>query len=158
MALAAAFALALLTTGTLPVPPSAWRSVPLRIEAHGTTIDCGFEVARGTPRVQVMILRVADADRFRQGRSFRPLYATGLESSYRFRYVFREAGEYALVFDNRLEGRFPATVLFQVDSYVRGENGVRTLPVERRRAVVALSLLFFGAVLVYSARQFLRRV
>jgi hypothetical protein len=34
----------------------------------------------------------------------------------------------------------------------------RELPPERRRAVVALSLLVFGLIVVVSARQFLRAI
>jgi len=33
---------------------------------------------------------------------------------------------------------------------------VRELPPEKRRLIVSLSLLFFGGVVVFSARQFLK--
>ena len=76
------------------------------------------------------------------------------------RFVADAAGamrDYVLVLDNRIEARFPAEVSLRVELSIpkRWPKSAR-FPRERRRATVALSLLFFGAVVVFSAAKFLR--
>jgi hypothetical protein len=58
--------------------------------------------------------------------------------------------------DNRLDGRGPSLVHLRVELTNPGSVQAIELPPARRRAVVALSLLFFGVVIIFSARQFLR--
>ena len=74
----------------------------------------------------------------------------------RLRIPIPEAGDYVLILDNRLEGRAPVDVEVKVD--ISSLDGVKakTLPPARRRIVVALSILFFGAIVFYSASQFLK--
>jgi hypothetical protein len=61
-----------------------------------------------------------------------------------------------LLLDNRLEGRFPTEVSLKFDVTHPHDVRVRTISRDRQRATVALSLLFFGAVVVFSAVRFLR--
>jgi hypothetical protein len=58
--------------------------------------------------------------------------------------------------DNRLEGRFPTEVSLRFDISNAADVRVRTIPRDRQRATVALSLLFFGATVVFAAIKFLR--
>ena len=79
-----------------------------------------------------------------------------MRASEQFRVLIPDAGDYVLVLDNRLEGRFPTQVSLRLEMTHPNDARVRTVSPERRRATVALSLLFFGAVVVFSAVRFLR--
>jgi hypothetical protein len=103
-----------------------------------------------------MLLERSQADRFNAGRPMRPIYVTGFESSARFRAHLPEGGDYVLLLDNRLEGRYAAEVQVRLESTDPQKVTVRELSPDRRRAVVTLSVLFFGAVLVFSARQYIK--
>lgn len=147
--------LVVVVNSLLSVPPSQWQGINLQIPEHGTTVDVSFRVESGS-RVQVMVLEPAEAERFHRGRSFEPLFTTGFQNSGRIRYRIREAGSYVLMIDNRLEGRGPTMLDLRVELTNPGSVHARELPAERRRAVVALSMVFFGVVVIYSARQFLK--
>jgi hypothetical protein len=149
--------LVLLTNGVLEVPASQWKAVDLVVLNHGSVLDCEFEVIKGS-RVQVMVTDLREAQRFHRGRSVRPLFASGFDNDAHFRYRFREAGRYVLIVDNRIEGRGPTLVNLRLELTNPRSMEARELPPERRRAVVALSLLVFGLIVVVSARQFLRAI
>jgi hypothetical protein len=68
-----------------------------------------------------------------------------------------ERGEYVLMIDNRIEARVPATVHLRLDVHAPADVVVRELPPERKRFIVAASLAFFGAVVLFSARKFLKQ-
>ena len=149
--------LLLLATQTLvKVPPSQGTAIALNIPQNGATVHLSFEVESGGSRIQAIILSRAEAERFHRGRSTRPVFASGFESSGDHRVVVSDAGDYVLMLDNRLEGRFPTEVSVKFDVTHPNDVRVRTISVQRQRATVALSMLFFGAVLVFSAAKFLR--
>jgi hypothetical protein len=139
------------------VPPSHWIAIDVRAPQNRTTAHVYFDVQSGGSRIQAILLSRAEAERFRQGRSIRPLYTSGFESSDRFRVLIPDRGDYVLLLDNRLESRFPTQVALRLELSHADDVTVRTVSPERRRATVALSLLFFGAVVVFSAVKFLRR-
>lgn len=146
----------LLTQTVLKVPPSHWTAIELKVPQHGSTVHLSFDVRSSDSRIQAMILSRTEAERFHRGRSARPLFATGFERSADHRVYVPDAGDYVLMLDNRLEGRFATEVALKFDVSHPTDVRVRTVPPERRRATVALSLLFFGAVVVLSAVKFLR--
>ena len=138
------------------VPPSHWTAIQLKIPQNSTTVHLAFEVEDESSPIHAMILTRPDAERLNRGRSVRPIFTSGYETSGEHRVLVPDAGEYVLLFDNRLQGRFPTRVRFRLDLSHRDDVRVRTVPPERQRATVALSLLFFGAVVVFSAVKFLR--
>ncbi|HYP08292.1 MAG TPA: hypothetical protein VER03_18810 [Bryobacteraceae bacterium] len=119
-------------------------------------MQLSFNVQNGGSNLQAMILTGDEAERFHRGRSVRPIFSSGFKGSGEYRIVIPDAGDYVLLLDNRLEGRFPTEVALKFDVTYPADLSVRTVPPERRRATVALSLLFFGAVVVFSAVKFLR--
>jgi hypothetical protein len=147
--------LILLTESTVKVPPSHWTAIELKIPQNSTTVNVSFKVENGS-RIQAIVLSREEAERFNRGKSIRPLLMSGFEKSDEFRVFVPDAGEYVLLLDNRIEARFPAEVSLRVDVSVPKNAQVRTISPERRRATVALSLLFFGAVVAFSAAKFLR--
>jgi hypothetical protein len=147
--------LVVLTDGLVNVPTSYWRAVPVPVLDNDTTVHCSFDVRTKGAKVQALLMERSQAERFHLGRSINALYVTGLETSARFRQRVPEAGNYILILDNRLE-RQPAEVALRIELTSPHGAAVREVPAERRKAVVALSLAFFGAVVVFSARQFLK--
>ena len=139
----------------IQVPPSHWTAVQLRVAEHETTVECRFKVVKGS-RVQIYIADRGEAERFHHGRSFAPVFASGFESEGHFRTIVHEAGDYVLLLDNRIDARGGAVVEVTLEETRPPAFQAQELPPPRRQAVVALSLLFFGAVIVFSATQFLK--
>ena len=145
-----------LTQAVVQVPPSHWTAIALKVPQHGSTVHLSFEVENSGPGIQAIVLSRSEAERFHRGRSIRPIFTSGFEKSGDHRVFIPDAGEYVLLLDNRLEGRNSAQVALRFDISHPTDIRVQTVPPERRRATVALSLLFFGAVIVFSAVKFLR--
>lgn len=145
--------LTVLTHGLVSVPHSYWRAIDVPIEQAGTEIECRFEVRSDTSRVNATLLTIADAERFSHGRGFTPLASTGFEFKGSLRYTAEQPGKYVLILDNRVEGRRPTEVELQIDLEPPRVVVVKTVPVERRRAVVLISVLSFLGVVAYAARK-----
>jgi hypothetical protein len=146
----------LLADGLVSVPPSEWKAVAVKIDRNNSTVHCAFDVRTKTTKVQAWLMERSQAYRFNRGRAVNALYSTGFETSARFRVRVQDAGEYVLMLDNRLEGRWPAEVALRIELSNPQDENVRELSPERRRTIVAISLIFFGAVVVFAARQFLK--
>lgn len=144
------------SNATVTVPPAHWTSMAVPVDRNGSTIYVTFDVADGDPAIQAMILTRVDAERFNRGRSNKPLLMSGFRHSDRFRLLVPDAGDYVLMLDNRLNAGQPARVALQLEVSHPGEVGVTTVPEARKRATEALSVLFLGAVVVFSAVKFLR--
>ena len=151
------FALLLaLTESVVSVPPSHWTAIAVKTPMNGTTLHVSFEVRNGGSRVQAILLSREEAERFNRGKSIRPLHTSGFDQAGNFRVLVPDTGDYVLIIDNRLESRFPSAVYLRLEMSHPNDARVRTVSPERQRATVALSLLFFGAVIVFSAVRFLR--
>jgi hypothetical protein len=147
--------LVILADSVVKVPASHWTAIELKIPQNRMTLNVSFAVENGS-RVQAIVLSHEEAERFNRGKSIRPLLMSGFEKSDQFRVFVPDAGQYVLILDNRIEARFPAEVSLRMDLTAPHDTQVRTVPPERQRATIALSLLFFGAVVVFSAVRFLR--
>ena len=147
--------LVVLTNGLVSIPPSQWQGIDLRIPQNETTVEVEFEVREGS-RVQVLVLDRVQAERFHRGRSFQPIASTGFEKSGRLKYRLADKGQYVLMIDNRIETRTQTLVHLRVELTNPYSANVQELSPARRRVVVTLSLLFFGAVVAFSAWRFLR--
>lgn len=143
----------ILLEGSVSVPHSHWRAIDVPIEEAGTEIRCAFEVPEGASSIQALLVTLHDAERFSQGRSFNTLASTGFNRDATLHYRAEEPGKYVLLLDNRIEGRHPTEVTLKVELVAPEFKEVRTLPPERRHAVVFVSVLFFLGVVAYSARK-----
>lgn len=148
--------LVLLTQDVLSVPASGWKVIEFNSPREGAILHGQFQVQKGS-RVQVLIMDREQADRFRRGRSIRPLHSTGFELSGGFRHRIGEAGDYTVIVDNRIEGRGPTLVNFSLELTWPQAVIARELTPNRKALVVAVSLFLFGAVVVFSAHQFVKR-
>lgn len=147
--------LVVLADGLIVVPPSQWSPIPVSVPKDETTVSCSFEVREGD-HVQALLLDHAQTERFRKGRAYRQLHATGFQKSARFRYRIPKAGNYVLIVDNRAEPRESAQVSLRLELSTSRFGDARELPEGQRRLVVTLSLLFLGAVVVTAARLFMK--
>ncbi|HYI95595.1 MAG TPA: hypothetical protein VEX68_18790 [Bryobacteraceae bacterium] len=148
--------LVVITESLITVPSAHWTAIALKTPLNSATVHGSFEVVSGGTQIQAMILSREEAERFNRGRSNRPLFTSGFEKSEQFRVLIPDAGDYVLILDNRLEARFPTQVSLRLEMTHPNDARAQTVPPERRRATVALSLLFFGSVVVFSAVRFLR--
>jgi hypothetical protein len=148
--------LVVVAEGLVKIPPAHWTAVHVPVREDGAIVSCSFDVRTEGLKVQALLIERSQAGRFQRGRSTSSLYSTGLESSARFRYRVQQAGNYILMLDNRLEPRRAADVVLRVELVSPHNMQVREASPELRRTVVVLSLLFFGSVLVFSARQFFK--
>jgi hypothetical protein len=146
-----------LFNGPVVVPKSHWTSIPFTVAEHGSRLDVSYEVITGGATLQAVLMSRGEAGRFERGFGYRDLHSTGAGRQERFHEYISDAGQYVLLLDNRVEGRFDVTVNVTMQLQTPSSITVRTVSPERRRLIVTLSLLFFGAVLVVSARQFLKQ-
>lgn len=146
----------LITHSVLSVPASHWKIIEFNSAEDGAILEGQFEVQKGS-RVQMWITDREQADRFRRGRSFKPLHSTGFELSGHFRYRVNQAGDYTVIVDNRMEGRGPTLLRLSLELKHPQSVIPRELPADRKALVVAVSLFVFGALVVFSAHQFVKR-
>jgi hypothetical protein len=150
--------IALLTViidGEVLLPRSNWRAIDVRVPQPGTIVKTTFRAPENSSRVQAYLVTRVDADRFARGGALRPLAMTTFEQEGMFHYVAEQAGDFILLLDNRIEGRRATQVHLQVE-LLGPASTVRTVPPERRRFVELASVMFFLAVVAYSARQLMR--
>ena len=68
-----------------------------------------------------------EAERFNRGRSIRPFFMSrDSRIGDQFRVLVPDAGDYVLLLDNRLEGRFPTEVSLRFDISHPADVRVRT--------------------------------
>lgn len=147
----------LLFDDVYPIPGNRWRYVQVGLKQKPATIDCEFRVVSGGSGVRVALVSYDQLRRFRQGRSHDILATTNFERSGRLRFRPPKPGQYALIVDNRMEGRGEARVEMRVSVDFSGQapQHAKTLPPARRWAVVAISLGLFGIVAFWAGRRLL---
>jgi hypothetical protein len=157
---AIAFALILLASSRVllvddvyTIPASEWRYLEVGLNKQTATVECEFRVVEGGSGVRLALVSRPDLERFRARRSHDVLATTAFLKSGRLRFSVPHPGEYAIVVDNRMEGRGPARVDLKIylDFSVSGAQQARELPVERRRFIVIVSILAFLATAAYAS-------
>jgi hypothetical protein len=148
--------LAILTHGVLSVPASRWSAIDVPVAQPGTVIEASFSVPSGDTAVEAILATRKEADRFNAGRSYHPLCRSGYQTEGKLRCEAEQQGDYVLLIDNRIEGRKPAEVSLKINTREPASIIAVTIPPQKRAIIIALSMLFFVAVVMYSARQFMR--
>ena len=148
--------LAVLVDSVVPVQPSSWRAIDVKIAKPGTTVECSYNVDQAAVRVEAILVTRHDSERFNQGRSYHPLASTGFQNAAKLRFEIDEPGDYVLLLDNRLEGQRATDVSLKINLRDPPNIVAGTVSPERRQVVITLSLLFFLGVVMFSARQFMK--
>ncbi len=147
---------AVLVNTVIHVAPAEWQAIAVPVSQAGAWVQVEFDV-QGDSHVRVFLADTRQARRFVDGRSYTTLTESGPAAAGRLRHRSEGAVSYALVIDNSLERRRPAAVRVKVEIVPQRMTRGRELPPERRSAVVALSILFFGASVFLSAHLLLRK-
>ncbi len=147
----------LLVDDLYTIPASEWRYLEFGLNKQTATVECEFRVVEGGSGVRLALVSRPELERFRSGRSHDVLATTSYLKSGRFRFAVPRPGEYAIVVDNRMEGRGPAQVDLKIylDFSVRRTPQAVELSEGRRRLIVLLSILVFLAIAVYAGRRIL---
>ncbi len=143
--------LAVALTETYQVPPGKWLAVPLPPVTALSRVRCEYTLLSGGAGVRAVLVPQKDAPNFEKGHH---VYGTtGFEQ--RGRVVYEATpGRYALVLDNRLEGRYWAEVFVRVSIAPPPEPPLPRYVSPRRRAVIiALSFVFLAGVCSYAGRK-----
>ncbi len=142
----------------IEVPAGEWRDVVFALRRQSAVFECRFDVVSGRSGVRLALLPASELDRMRANQRHRVLVTTGFDREGSFR-VPVEAGEYALVIDNRLDQRQPARVHFAVAiEFAPPAGQPRELTPARRFTVIAVSLAIFLATLAYALPKLRRRL
>jgi hypothetical protein len=148
--------LTVLMNSVVTVPASRWIAIEVDVAKPATIVDATVEVEGSSAKVDALLMSRVDAERFNRGRSFHALNSTGFQSDSHLRYEIEQPGQYVLLLDNRLEGRSPTNVRVRLDLWSSNVPLVRTVPPQKRRVIVVLSVVFFLTVAGFSLRQFLK--
>ena len=139
------------------IPASAWRYVQVDLKQTPVGVNCDFQVLTPGARVRAALLSRADLERFSDNQAHGFLAATPAEGSGRFHYRLHQAGQFAVVLDNR-PAKAPVRVRLRVslDFSGRPAHGVGTLSPQRRLAVILISFAVFFAIVTWSAKKLLK--
>ena len=148
--------LAILTDGVVSVPPSHWTVVDVPISKPGTVVNIEFSVPSGATSVETMLMTRREAERFNAGRSNSAVCRSGYQTEGRLHCEVEQQGDYVLLIDNRIEARKPAQVSLKVNLIPPWGVVATTVPPAKQAIIIAFGLLFFVAVVMFSARQFMR--
>lgn len=143
----------------VPVAAGQWRLVDFDTPNRRSRFVCEFTLMGEGAGVRAALLDDKSAAMFRRGHLDSVLLSTAYEQKGNLRREL-DPGHYALLVDNRLEERYGAEVWVRMGFepvVARRELEMRELPPGRRAAVVAISLLFFVSVAVYTWCKLRRR-
>jgi len=156
--LAAGSATVDLVDETFEIPPDEWRYVELSLKQEPVTVWCSFETLHPRRKVRVALLRRGDLERMRADQPHGILASVPADRGV-LHHTIAAPGDFAVLVDNRAESGRATRVHLRVwlDFSRPSEPHVRYVPATRRLVVVALSLSFFVATVVFSVRRLRRR-
>ena len=134
------------------VSPSKVRPLEFDLSSGNTRVLCKFHVVDGRSGVRAVLLKRDDVRLWLSGGAHRSLASTGFAETGGFMFLIPDPGAYAIVLDNRLEGRAAAIVQLQV--MLLSGTGVAG-PVQlaaplRSRLLIWISILLFGLASSYA--------
>ena len=140
--------LAILTDGVISVPASRWSAIEVPVNQSGTVIEASFSVPSGDTAVEAILVTRKEADRFNAARSYHALCRSGYQTEGKLRCEAEQKGDYVLLIDNRIEGRRSTEVSVKINMREPASIIAVTVPPGKRAIIIALSLLFFVAVVI----------
>lgn len=150
---------AVLANDTYRLPPGEWRSLHFPVAAVPARVTCRFEVLAQPGAARVVLLSVADLQRFASHQSYDYLAATGEQSRGAFNFDLAQSGAFAVLLINSSASATTSPVeLFVAIGSVppaRGPAGTYLSP-SRRLATISISVAGFLLLLVGSAARLLR--
>ena len=134
------------------VSPSKVRPLDFDLSSGDTRVLCKFHLVDGRSGVRAVLLKRDDVRLWLAGRAHSFLASTGLAEWGGFMFLIQDPGEYAVVLDNRLEGRAAAIVHLQVTllSGTGATGPVQLADPLRSRLLIWISILLFGLASSYA--------
>lgn len=142
------------TDEVFEVPSKDWRYVAITLKQVPVSVRCDFDVISETGSVRVGLVNDEGLDDLKQGGR-EPQVAGAYAPHGTFRHVVRVPDDYFVVLKNSGPGVARVRVALSLDFSERGQPQARTLPLETRLAVIAISATVFLAIVTYSARKLL---
>jgi hypothetical protein len=134
------------------------RPVEFDLASKGARVLCTFQLEQGATGVRAVLLRRSDVRLWLSGRPHQLLAATNYVDSGGFSAAVHEAGEYAVVLDNRMDAREAAVVRLQVRVVAQAEAGapVRAADAGRALWLVWISVCGAGAAALFAGWRLAR--
>ena len=134
-----------------------WKLLPFETPKERSRIVCEFMLMGEGAGVRAALLTEESAAKLREGHLHGVLLSTGYAQKGTLRREL-DPGRYAILIDNRMEGRYGAEVWLRVAfEPVKGPVGPPSeASPQRRAAVIAVSTVFFLCVAAYTWRKLLR--
>ena len=143
------------------IDPGEWRYFEFPSKERDTRLEVQFEVQapKDASGVRVAVMREQEFKLFRENQPHREISSTTFRHDGTLRTRLREAGGYAVVVDNRLEGRRKSRVRLEV-ALTTGPDP-ETLPVsyaspQKRLMVVSVSLMGFLIIVALTGQALWR--
>jgi hypothetical protein len=133
------------------IPASEWRYLPVQLPDQPARISAEYQLISGGNTVRLTLVEEEGLELFRRNEAFEPL-ATTTGSSGLLKCLVPQAGNYALIVDNRAGGA-PVELRLRVFAEYRP---VSSLPRGRQLAVILISFAAFFGIVSLSARFLLR--
>jgi hypothetical protein len=140
------------------IPAAEWKYVEINLRQQSALVSASFNVASGSGQVRLALMTRADLEHFRHDLAHGVLALTPIAHSGALTFRVREPSDYVLVVDNRADAIHSASVHLRValDFGQPLTPPIAQITPQRQLTVIALSFLFFFAVVTYSARKLLR--
>lgn len=133
------------------IPAAEWRYVDFALNQQTARVRCSFQTAPEGARVKVALLHLDQLADLRKGETLPDAIEAG---SGAFEVHTTETGPYALVIDNRANGR-PVQVLLRIDLDFGVRPTVRYAEPKRQLGAILISFAIFFVLVSYSARRLL---
>lgn len=142
------------------VAPHQWHAVELNLRQRPALVIAEFATGDGSPRAKIGLIRQDGLELLDSGNEAGFMVVTPSATKGRLSYRVRQAGDYALVVDNRNSERRPlaAELRIWLDFAARPEADVTRLSPQRQITVIVISFAVFFAIVSYSARRLLRGI
>jgi hypothetical protein len=139
------------------IPPSDWRYVSLAKEDPPLAIECEFHVVSGRSEVRIAVVDEAGLAALRQGRPLNAIAVTPYSRDGRLLHHIRDSGQYSVIVENGQGQQESAKVQLRLamDFSARVQPQPGQLSPARRMAVIAISLVVFFAIALYSGKKLL---
>ncbi len=134
------------------IPASEWRYLPVQLPEQPARISAEYQLISGGNTVHLMLVEDDGLELFRKNEGFEPLATTSTGRSGILMCLVPQAGNYAIIVDNR-SGGAPVELRLRVTAEYRP---VSSLPRGRQLAVILISFAAFFGIVSLSARFLLR--
>jgi hypothetical protein len=150
-------ALATSSNQTVRLDAGEYRWWPVHVSHAPVEVTCRFRVAKGAATVHAELAPRREFRAFTRRQNYHKLTMTGEAGNGFFRQILSEPGDYAVILINE-ENAPQALVSFFIETRENptGAEGARTLPPERRLAVILISFAIFFVSAGWSGHRLIR--